>query len=304
MFSSSDFCLVSRECLTKLREKSILWENRKDDMINAGFNIFLQFPDMLSWRPDFDFNELRIGYFVICADLAEGSGQDFTPFNIFQIIEKDKYKHIGRWYSNKVDLETAALDFWLLVGQLFNNDRCIWSLEWNTYGALFYNILSNLNEPDYDEKSLYRFNIIKEGLDMSNFAMYKKVSIDNEIPRKKQKSSSNFIPGIKFTAGNKGMSCSLLKMKFEKNQIDTNDMLAIGELENFEDKNGNGSYKASYGHDDIIMTFVQLPMLEKTAKYKEIIEEFESGKISNNMNNKWIDNNIYDMSPGVYDIFL
>ena len=41
------------------------------------------------------------------------------------------------------------------------------------------------------------------------------------------------------------------------------DIVQIGELENFEDKNGNGSYKASYGHDDMMMTLVQIPMLKQ-----------------------------------------
>jgi len=287
MFSASDHCLISRECLAEIRDKAILWDNRTDEMRESGFDIFLPHPDMLFWRPDFDFNELRTGYFVLCDDLAEGAGQDFTPFNILQLVEKDCYRHVGRWYSNTVDLESAALEFWLLVGQLFNEERCIWSLEWNTYGALFYNILMNLNEPDYDEKSSYRNNIIPDGIEISNFVMYKKTSIDDQVVGKKPKHTSNFMPGIKFTSGNKGTYCTLLKMKFEKGQIDTNDLITIGELENFEDKNGNGSYKASYGHDDSIMTFVQLPALEQTAKYKDWVEEFEASKIENNVNQKW-----------------
>ena len=155
MFSASDHCLVSRECLSKIRDKAVLWENRREDMEAAGINLFLPHPDMLFWRLDFDFNELRTGNFALCDDLAEGAGQDFTPFNIFQLVEKDTWKHVGRWYSNSVDLENAALEFWLLVGQLFNTEQCIWSLEWNTYGALFYQMLSYLNEPDYNEKSSY-----------------------------------------------------------------------------------------------------------------------------------------------------
>lgn len=289
MFSASDACLVSRECLSKLRDKAILWDNRREDLENAGFNIFLQHPDMLSWRPDFDFNELRTGYFLLCDDLAEGSGLDYTPFNILQLVGKDQYKHVGRWYSNTVDLEGAALEFWLLAGQLFNNERCIWSLEWNTYGALFYNILMNLNEPDYDEKSSYRYNIVFDGIELSNFVMYKKSSLEEQMINTggKSKHTSKFIPGIKFTSGNKGTYCSLLKMKFEKDQIDTTDLITISELENFEDKNGNGSYKASTGHDDSIMTFVQIPAVEQTPKYKEWLEEFESGVIQNNINNNW-----------------
>ena len=308
-FSASDHCLVSRECLAKIRDKAVLWENRTNEMIEAGFEIFLPHPDMLFWRPDFDFNELRTGYFVLCDDLAEGAGQDFTPFNIFQLVEKDKFKHVGRWYSNTVDLEAAALEFWLLVGQLFNEERCIWSIEWNTYGALFYNILMNLNEPDYDEKSSYRYNVCGEGIELGNFVMYKKTSIDDQVVGK-VKHTSKYMPGIKFTSGNKGTYCSLLKMMFEKGQIDTTDLITVGELENFEDKNGNGSYKASFGHDDSIMTFVQLPAIIQTAKYKDWLEDFEASKINGNINSNW-SNNVeqYDVfgqinyNQGMYDIF-
>ena len=308
-FSASDHCLVSRECLAKIRDKAVLWENRTNEMIESGFEIFLPHNNMLFWRPDFDFNELRTGYFVLCDDLAEGSGQDFTPFNIFQLVDKDKFRHVGRWYSNTVDLEAAALEFWLLVGQLFNTERCIWSLEWNTYGALFYNILMNLNEPEYDEKSSYRYNVCVEGIELGNFVMYKKTSIDDQVVGK-VKHTSKYMPGIKFTAGNKGTYCSLLKMMFEKGQIDTNDLITIGELENFEDKNGNGSYKASFGHDDSIMTFVQLPAIIQTSKYKDWLEEFEAAKINANINNNWSNSTEqYDMfdkinyNQGMYDIF-
>ena len=48
-----------------------------------------------------------------------------------------------------------------------------------------------------------------------------------------------------------------------------------------EDKNGNGSYKAAYGHDDIIMTFCQLPLLKQTPRYKDFMEEYVAFKIGN-----------------------
>lgn len=313
MFSASDYCLVSRECLSEIRDKAVLWDNRVEDLQEAGFNFFINHIQNLFWRPDFDLNELRTGYFAICDDLAEGSGQDFTPFNIFQLIEKDKWKHVGRWYANNIDLENSALEFWLLAGQLFNDERCIWSIEWNTYGALFYNILMNLNEPEYDEKSSYRNNICPDGIELGNFVMYEKTSIEEQLVGKqgKHKQTKKYIPGIKFTSGNKGTYCSLLKMKFEKGQIDTNDLITIGELENFEDKNGNGSYKASSGHDDSIMTFVQIPAIEQTPKYKQWVEEFEASKIENNINNNW-DNNYTGLNSlptdndlnNMYDTFM
>lgn len=287
-FSASDQCLVSRECLSKLRDKAILWENKTEELEDL-YGTHLQYHQNLFFRPDFDLILLKKVFFLLTIDLAEGGGNDSTIFNIFQIVGKDKFKHVGYWKANSVDLEHAALEFWLLAGQLFNYDRCIWSLEWNTYGALFYRMLMDLNDDDFNPEVAYRFNIVDE-LELSNFVMYKKTAMDEQILGR-AKSTSNFIPGIKFTSGNKGTACSLLKILFEKEQIDTTDLISLGELENFEDKNGNGSYKASYGHDDLIMTFVQIPMVQQTGKYKSLIEEYIESEVEDSYNNKWGDRN-------------
>ena len=259
-FSASDQCLVSRECLARLRDSAVLWENKTEELQEL-YNVHLQHHEHLYFRPDFDLILLKKVFFLLTIDLAEGGGN--------------------------------ALEFWLLAGQLFNYERCMWSLEWNTYGALFYRMLMNLNEDDFDTDSSYRFNICFDGLELSNFVMYKKTAMDEQIIGK-SKSTSNFIPGIKFTSGNKGTACSLLKILFEKEQIDTTDLISLGELENFEDKNGNGTYKASYGHDDLIMTFVQIPMVQQTGKYKSMIEEYIEATIEEGYNNKynlWNSNN-------------
>ena len=286
-FSASDKCLVSRERIANLRDNAALFENRTEE-IQEKYNLFLNHYKNLFFKPDFDLESIKNSFFLLTIDLAEGFGGDYTVFNIFQIVDKDKFEHIGYWRSNEVDLEHATLEFWLLASQLFNGENCIWSLEWNTYGALFYRMLLDLNEDDYDPDSLYRFNLCQEGLEVSNFCLYKKTSMDEQIIGKQQKGQTNYIPGIKFTGGNKGTACSLLKMLFEKEQVNTTDVITLGELENFEDKNGNGTYKASYGHDDIIMTFVQIPMVMQTLKYKNLLEEIEESRITGIINNKWM----------------
>lgn len=290
-FSASDKCLVSRECLSRLRDKTILFENRNE------LDIFLNYKDNLYWDPNFDLEELKTGWFVILVDLAEGGGGDSTVFNILQYKGNNKLVQVGVWRSNEVELEKASLEFWLLIVQLFNNEHCIISIEWNTYGALFYQMISNLNESDYDTESNYRFNMLRNGaeeLDLSLIAHYKKGPADEQILGK-AKHTSNFVPGIKFTSGNKGMSCALLKMDIEKGLIDIIDLVTVGELENFEDKNGSGTYKASFGHDDNIMTFVQIPMLKQTPKWKDWTEEYEISKLNNSIDNKWLSNNDYDI---------
>ena len=289
MFSASDKCLVSRECLSKLRDKTVLWENRTEELAEIFPAFAISYSKFMYWRPDFDFNNLFNKFFLITIDLAEGSGQDSTVFNIFMITDKDHFVHVGRWTSNEIDLEHAALEFWLLASQLFNSERCLWSVEWNTYGALFYSILKNLNENDYDETSLWRFNFAPEGLELFNFIMYKKGPLDDQILNK-DIGEGKTIPGIRLNSSNKSTACSLLKILFEKGNIDTTDMLSISELENFEDKNGNGTYKASYGHDDIIMTYVQIPLVQQQPRYKDFLEDLEIAKLSNNINNRFINN--------------
>ena len=294
-FSASDKCLINRETLAKLREKTILFESRNE------LDIYLNHKDFLVWDPSFDLAELKTGYFITFIDLAEGGGGDSTVFNIFQLQDNGVLKQVGRWTSNSVDLENAALEFWLLAVQLFNNDRCLVSIEWNTYGALFYQIISNLNDNEYSVETNWRFNFSKDlygnvdydGFDLSHIIYYKKQTLEDEIA-KGVKSTSNFIPGIKFTAGNKNTACSLLKIDIEKGLVDLIDLVTIGELENFEDKNGNGSYKASYGHDDIIMTCCQIPMAKQTPKYKDWVEEYELSKVQNNVNNKWSEPSLYN----------
>lgn len=294
-FSASDKCLVSRERIAALRDNAALFENRTEE-IQEKYNLFLNHYKNLFFKVDFDLELIKNSFFLLTIDLAEGFGGDYTVFNIFQIVDKDKFEHIGYWRSNEVDLEHATLEFWLLASQLFNGENCIWSLEWNTYGALFYRMLLDLNEDDYDPDSLYRFNICQEGLEVSNFCLYKKTSMDEQIIGKQQKGMPNYIPGIKFTSGNKGTACSLLKMLFEKKQVSTTDIITLGELENFEDKNGNGTYKASYGHDDIIMTFVQIPMVMQTLKYKNLLEEIEESRITGIINNKWMQKSTEDIN--------
>ena len=140
----------------------------------------------------------------------------------------------------------------------------------------------NLNEPEYRPDFSIRFNYASEGLDTTYFVQYKKGSDEETIPGFSGRHTSKQIPGIRWTADKKRTGCALLKMELERNNIELYDLVTVGELENFEDKNGNGSYRASYGHDDLIMTFVQLPMLKQTAKYKDIMEEYEAANVASN----------------------
>lgn len=270
-FSASDKCLVSRECLGKIRDLTYLFETPTDDSWYFSLH-----KTEFKFKKDYDLHYLKIGWFIILVDLAEGGGNDFTTFNIIEVIGKDKFEQIGYWHCNTVDLEQASLEFWVLYGQLFNPNKTIVSVEWNTYGALFYNYLKNLNEPEYMPEASWRWQVNPLGeFDLANLIRYKKGSQEDNIANLNGFKNSKTIPGIRLSHATKISACALLKMMLEKFDVIITDLLTVSELENFEDKNGNGSYAAAYGHDDLIMTFVQLPLLKNTTKYKDFMEEWE-----------------------------
>ena len=166
---------------------------------------------------------------------------------------------------------------------MFNNEHSLFSIEWNTYGALFYQYLINFNNIDFEPEYSYRYinnNYIE--LDINYIIQYKKISVEDDIAAGAL-GNSKTIPGIKFTSGNKKTACAMLKYNIEKENIIIRDLETIAELENFEDKNGNGSYQAAEGHDDLIMTFNQIPMLMNTPRYKNFIEDYEF--VQNNKEN-------------------
>lgn len=277
-FSASDKCIINRIKLTDLHSNEVkflnipmlieLYKNKYNTDFDLG--ITLLHPEFLYFNPDYDLQDLKHGYFIILCDLAEGGGGDYTTFNIIKILEKDRFEQVGYFHSNTVNLENAALEFWLLCTQLFSPEHAIYSIEWNTYGQLFYTYLMNLNETDYLTEYYWRFNIAQE-LDLNQIIRFTvKFEVDEGgIKVKKTKR----IPGIRFTASNKVTACSLLKLLLENGYLHIYDYFTIAEIENFEDKNGNGSYAASYGHDDIVMTLAQIPMIQQTTKYKELCED-------------------------------
>lgn len=270
-FSASDACLVSRETLSRIHSTEVLFEQlHEDDLFIPELKYFKIHPE---FKLEYFKDQKRS--FIVLVDLAEGGGADYTVFNIFEItIENNKpvFSQVAYWSSNVVDIEKSSLVFWVLFNTILSQQNTIVSIEWNTYGALFYNYLTMLNEPTLLQEYMFRSSLGQE-LDLSIIVHYKKGQSDEDIAGIGSFKNSKTIPGIRWSAMTKRTGCALLKMSLESGETQLYDIVQIGELENFEDKNGNGSYKASYGHDDMMMTLVQIPMLKQTARFKDFIEE-------------------------------
>jgi hypothetical protein len=265
---------------------------KKEHNIDFEFNMYILHQEYLFFDPEYDFSKLSHGFYIVLCDLAEGGGHDYTTFNILEMVDKDKFVQIGYWHSNSIDLEHSAIEFWLLMTQLFANNlnHVIYSIEWNTYGQLFFNYLMNLNEMEYNKEYFWRFNVASE-FDLNNIIRYTARFEETQDGIKMKKIKR--IPGIRFNGQNKVTACSLLKLMLENGSITIYDYFTITEIENFEDKNGNGSYEASYGNDDIVMTLAQIPMLQQTPKYKQLCEDFEEYININNQQALSINNSLY-----------
>lgn len=270
-FSASDACLVSRETLSRIHSTEVLFEQlHEDDLFIPELKYFKIHPE---FKLEYFKDQNRS--FIVLVDLAEGGGADYTVFNIFEVtIDNNKpvFSQVAYWSSNIVDIEKSSLVFWVLFNTILSQQNTIVSIEWNTYGALFYNYLTMLNEPTMLTEYMFRLSLGQE-LDLSIIVHYKKGQSDEDIAGIGSFKNSKTIPGIRWSAMTKRTGCALLKMSLESGETQLYDIVQIGELENFEDKNGNGSYKASYGHDDMMMTLVQIPMLKQTARFKDFMEE-------------------------------
>jgi hypothetical protein len=75
--------------------------------------------------------------------------------------------------------------------------------------------------------------------------------------------------------GNKTKHCLLYKEDYENDMLINDSAEYLTELNNFTDK-GNGTYAASFGHDDMVMTEVQLTFVRQTLQYKLLRDEFEA----------------------------
>lgn len=277
-FLISDNCIVSREVMADIMENAKMFvslsehSEYKDNLLYYSLN-----NKYFKIKADYLFD--RNKYYIILIDLAEGAGGDFTVFNILEITDDLKYEQVAYWYSNKVAIEDAALEFWLLFGQVFDSEKTLFSIEWNTYGELFWNYLRALNEPDeVNPDANWRFNVIKtwDGIEISSAIRYPKAN------------SNKLIPGLRWTHTSKQSACSLLRNKLSNKTIIVNDLNTAIEIQNFEDKNNNGSFEAIYGHDDIVMTLVQVPEVEKSLRFQNLIETIQEEKLKQNYYNSII----------------
>lgn len=240
--------------------------------------------EFFKWSPQFNPNEeLKSGYFLITCDLGEGIGGDYTVFNIWRLyinrFNKIAVEQVGIFRCNSLNLERSAELLWNFCRKCLHQEHYLLSFERNTYGDLFLKyILENNDKPSLREEEM---------IDEYVIATFKKGD------------SKTYVRGLKMDANTKRISCLMFKEAVERYDIEFTSDQMITECENFTD-NGHGSYAASWGHDDIIMSSMQLPFIFQNLQWKELCElflEYQNKKAFNKFEEPVNELSTYDEYP-------
>ena len=259
-FDVSASLLISQKTLNKRKTRLVEFVEKEMPGVKHSY--------AWKWHPDFDPTTCKTNYILCTTDIAEGGGGDYTVCKVHRLIfdEQTKIECIGYFRCNSIPREEAALSIQQFISYMCNQEKILISFERNTYGELFVNQMID--------------NYEKLVAGCSNFDPSCIVKYYNE-------SGTKFTYGIKITSGNKNVHCMLFKEDYEKDIIINNSAEFMAELNNFQD-DGSGKYKAAFGHDDMVMSEIQLTFVKETLQYKLFKEDFENSinaNITDNMYN-------------------
>lgn len=256
-FDVSANTLIAQKSLNIFKQN--LYEYQRKDLYGIPLS------DSYYWHPDYEpMDMLKRDFLVITADLAEGIGGDYTIFLIHRMVDMDvdKLECIGYFRTSEHLREHCTKSLQMLICSYINQEHLLLSYEKNTYGELFYRDLMDNMEKD---------PFIAQRFDSSVLVKY-----FNDT-------GSRYVIGIKITPGNKTTYCLLFKNSYERNKYIFNDTMFMAEIGNFTD-DGTGHYKASFGHDDMVMAAMQTEFVRNTLQYKILRDEFTLGLQPSNEN--------------------
>lgn len=214
--------------------------------------------DCFYWKPDYDPFDLRKDYVVFTTDIATGVAEDYHHAWISKLVgvaedRSPKFECVGYFRSNILDDMECCNSIAHFIDLYCNQNRYLYSFEANMNGDLWKSNFKSLAEVKYTKN-----------FTMDNFIKYYNESL------------TRFKYGVYISHKSKQLGCKLFRTAYTKGNIHNTSHIFYNELKCFCDKNGNGTYAAIYGHDDTVMSLVQLPLIYDTIQFKDFLEEFIS----------------------------
>lgn len=279
--------------------RSLLSESLIDQLLNNKRNFVWEDIYELNRRIKFPYNDLKWidddSIFnplvrnsvkgVMSVDISEGLGQDYSVINIFKIspkpldiveLQKINYdnisdffclEQIGLFRSNVVSVKQLAEVFYTLLFEYFNYENFKVVLELNNYGNEFLAHLPNL----FDGANNYGSSV---------FFRYKHRADATEEKI-----------GLKI-GENKNMLVRDYQDAMDKKKFIIYHEDNIREITTFVKhitSAGNVRYAADIGHDDTVMTLVNLSSVFSRWDYRELVEDYASKIVDSNLLSAWKD---------------
>ena len=218
----------------------------------------VSYADCFYWHPDYDPMDMRNDYIVFTTDIATGVQEDYTnvQFNKLIGIGDDRqpiFRTVGYFRTNILDDKECCRTLAEFINIYCHHNRYLYSFESNLYGELWKTNFKQLAEVEFTK----------------NFTMDNFIKFYNEA-------LTRYHYGVQITYKSKQLGCKLFRTAYTKNYIINDSHIFYNELKCFCDKNGNGTYAAIYGHDDTVMSQIQLPLIYDTIQFKDFLEEFIS----------------------------
>lgn len=224
--------------------------------------------DGLKWHPDFDFENEPAddeNYWVFSIDLGAGNGGDYSVINMFRIEimdQKDfkrikspgtfqdffRLKQVGVFRSNEHTIEEFAKILYVIAFDHFYSENLKMVVEWNMFGSELLKRLETVfpQRNNFDEETIVKF----------------KHRADAKVAKH----------GLKLKSDNKTIFCQNFKKLAAQRRILFYDEDTVHEAGVFG-KMPNGSYAGQSGHDDMIMTCVNVSEFLTTVDFSEFAEE-------------------------------
>lgn len=214
--------------------------------------------DCFYWKPNYDPFDLRKDYVVFTTDISTGIGEDYHHVWINKLVgvaedRSPKFEAVGYFRSNILDDMECCTTIANFIDIYCGENRYLYSFESNLNGDLWKSNFKHLGDDTFT----------------TNFTMDNFVKFYNETLTK-------FKYGVYISFKSKQLGCKLFRTAYTKGDIHNTSHIFYNELKCFCDKTGNGTYAATYGHDDAVMAQIQLPLIYDTIQFKNFLEEFIS----------------------------
>jgi hypothetical protein len=238
---------------------------QSNNPIGETFNISFRAQNFMSELPDgtkiqtgiqYD---LKQDYFIVGIDIAEGLGQDSSVLKIRKLDwdrEKKRiiYRNIGVFRDKDISVEDFA-DMTLNLLEHFNLSRTRVVVETNNYGGEFFKHIDNkvLYEKEY------------HWFDQVVFAKFMRASKDD------------YERGIRWDKYNKKTAVKSFTNLISTETFDETHWQSVEEYLNFG-KSPNDTYKAQYGHDDLVAVDLSMSQFVRSGNMysRDFLTEAES----------------------------